>query len=127
MIESNNEVRGIRDGIFLGYWSGYKCWVTIAGKKYEWDVPDGIRGISRQVIRVRKGKAFIDEAVTWNTNEVPELDFKTIKVVYVFEGSIKTIIKSVPLRWKYTAGNEYELADEIGILPESIINILEYK
>lgn len=131
MIESTDKNR-CPNGTFFGWWGGYVCWVIIDDTKYEWNLPEGIRSpSSRQVIRVERGKAFINPSETWDPNQLPEVDFKHIKVVYtkvIFEEQrILSKTLTVPLRWKYTTWSEHKIADDLGISAEDIINILNYE
>ncbi len=131
MVESTNTNR-CPNGTYLGWWGGYKCHVIISGTKYEWDTSEGVRGFNcRQIIKVTGGKASFDPSETWEPNQVPELDFKYIKVVYTIHTTLGLEILSktvkVPLRWKYTVVAEDKLAEELGIHVDSIINILNYE
>lgn len=131
MVESTNTNR-CPNGIYLGWWGGYKCHVIISGTKYEWNTSEGVRGVNcRQIIRVNEGKAFFDPSEKWEPNQVPELNFKYIKVVYTvtanYEQEIMSKVMIVPLKWKYTRMAEYNLAKELDIPVDSIINIINYE
>lgn len=130
MIESTN-ANHCPKGTYFGWWGGYKCHVILSGTTYEWDMPEGVRGVAcRQVIRVKGGKAFIDPTETWEYNQLPEVDFKYIKVVYVLNTAmgkeLSSSILQVPLRWRYTPEAEEKLAERLNIKPKDIVNIMYY-
>lgn len=128
MATSKNINRGVPNGIYYGYWSGYVCEVMYGGKSYKWEMDEGVRGINcKQIIRVSKGKATANMGESWHTDQIPEIHFKSIKVVAVVDNKITTYEKTVPYSWKYTIDSEYELAIQLGIDQSQIINILTYE
>lgn len=129
-LESVNAIKGVRDGMYPGYWGGWKFWVRINNRCYEWDAPEGIKGTDQVYIEVKKGKAFIDTDHRWWLDDFPDKKYKHIKVIYVCQQEQSQQFGSasfdVRLDWKFTYETEEELLEQLPKGAE-IINILTYE